>query len=70
MGAALITDMVNIWSSISTWLVGQTSKVTELFWNVNEQELTLLGVLAIAGLGISVIFLLIGIVQRFLHFRG
>jgi hypothetical protein len=35
-----------------------------------EGALTFLGVLAVAGLAVSVVFLLMGVVSNFLHFRG
>lgn len=67
--ANLITAITGVFDDLSEWLVGAVGSVTGLFYD-STSGLTFLGTLAIIGLGISVIFLLIGIVQKFLHFAG
>lgn len=68
-GTGVIDSLMAIWSAISTWIVSSISSVSVIFY-VAETGLTLLGVLAVSSLGIGVIFLLIGVVQKFFHFRG
>lgn len=69
----VLTAIMEVFSSVASWIVETVPTVTSLFWTVGESgagSLTFLGVLAVAGLAISVAFLLIGIIQKFLHFRG
>lgn len=62
----IITAITNVFDAIGTWLVGAVGDMMPLFYT--ETGLTLLGVLAIASLAVSISFLLIGIIQRFLGF--
>lgn len=64
----IIAKMTGVWTELMGWITQSFPKVIELFYI--EGDLTLLGVLAVASLGISVFFLLMGIIQRFLHFGG
>lgn len=66
---AILTAITDVFTAISTWIVEAIGGVMPMFY-VAETGLTFLGVLAVAGLAFSVVFLLIGIVQRFLHFGG
>lgn len=64
----MLEAIFEVFTRIGTWISETLPTFMELFYA--EQGLTLLGVLAVTSLGISVIFLLIGIIQRFLKFRG
>lgn len=66
----IITAVTGVFTAISGWITTEISNLTALFYNADDSTLTFLGVLAVCGLAFSVIFLLIGIIQRFLHFRG
>lgn len=55
-----------VFTEVSEWLVDAIDAVVPLFYN---NGLTLIGNLSVISLGISVIFLLIGLVQGFLRFR-
>lgn len=70
----ILTAILAVFSGVGDWIVTTIPKMLALFWTTGEGagggSLTLLGVLAVAGLSISVIFLLIGFIQKFLHFRG
>lgn len=62
-----------IFTGVGEWIIGSLTDLMVIFWTPGADgggELTFLGVLAVAGLAFSVIFLIIGIIQRFLHFRG
>ena len=71
---AILTAILAVFSDVGDWIVTTIPKMLNLFWTPATGEtagsLTLLGVLAVAGLSISVVFLLIGFIQKFMHFRG
>ena len=66
--ATVLDAILNVFTSVGTWIAGAVEQVTPMFYA--EGALTFLGVLAVAGLAISVVFLIIGVIQNFLHFRG
>lgn len=70
----MLTAILEVFSSVGTWFATALTSLLPIFWdagaNSGEGSLTLLGVLAVAGLAFSVVFLIIGIIQNFLHFRG
>lgn len=65
---AILTAILEVFASIGTWIVETITDLMPMFY-VAETGLTLLGVLAVCGLGISIVFLLIGVIQSFLRFR-
>lgn len=65
----VLTAVLAVFTSIGEWIVATIPDLLAMFY-VADTGLTFLGVLAVAGLGLSVIFLVIGIIQNFLHFRG
>lgn len=65
----VINAIFEVFNAITTWLTEAVLDVIPMFY-VAETGLTFLGALAVVGLGIGVVFLLIGIIQNFLHFRG
>lgn len=67
---AIITAITDVFTEIGNWIVGAVNSMIPMFYDTASTSLTLLGVLAVCGLAISVVFLLIGIIQNFLHFRG
>lgn len=72
MTAGVITAMTAVFTAIFQWIQGAITSVIDVFY-VSEgtnQGLTFLGVLALVALGISIFFLLVGLVQNFLHLRG
>ena len=64
----ILAAILAVFTAIGGWITETLPTFFALFYA--EGALTLLGVLAVAGLGMSVIFLLIGIIQRFLKFQG
>ena len=64
----LLDGFLSAFTMIGQWISGATSSLTTMFWANNS--LTFLGTLAVAGLAFAVAFLIIGLIQRFLHFRG
>lgn len=69
-GSSSLSDILSVFTGIGSWIVSQLGTVSNLFWNTSTSSLTFLGVLSVSGLAFAVIFLLIAILQRFLHFRG
>lgn len=67
----VLTDILGIFSGVGDWIVDAVNALVPMFYTAGEGGgLTFLGVLAVAGLAISVVFLIIGVIQNFLHFRG
>lgn len=62
------TSISSGWTAISTWITTSLGSLQSLFYA--DGDLTFMGALAIIGVGIGVIFLLIGVIQNFLHLRG
>lgn len=68
MTGTVITAMTAVFDAIFTWILSAIEAVLAIFWT--GEALTFLGVLALIALGISVFFLLVGLIQNFLHLRG
>lgn len=72
---AIITAMTAVFSAIFTWIQTAITSIIPVFYTApsgsdGSGELTFLGVLALVALGISIFFLLMGLIQNFLHLRG
>lgn len=65
----VLQKILEVFDAVGTWLASAVNKMIPMFYST-EGGLTFLGTLAVAGLAISVIFLIIGVIQNFLHFRG
>lgn len=68
-GNTVIKAVTDVFTSIISWIVTALQAIIPIFYTP-EAGLTFFGYLAVAGLAISVFFLLMGVVQNFLHFRG
>lgn len=67
----IIASMTEVFSEVFTWLQSAITSVMAVFYTPGaDGGLTVLGVLAIVALAISIFFLLIGLIQNFLHLRG
>ena len=66
----MIQAITNVFSGLGEWIVDFLPTVQSIFWDSTANTLTLMGVLAVCGLAVSIFFLLMGIIQNFLHFRG
>ena len=66
---SVLTAILAVFLAVGEWLSSAVTTLTPMFW-VAETGLTFLGTLAVAGLAFSVAFLIIGLIQNFLHFRG
>lgn len=66
----MLSAITDVFDQVADWIQGAVGGMTEIFYNATDSSLTLLGILAVCGLAFSVVFLLIGIIQKFLHFGG
>lgn len=70
----VLSAILQVFTSVGQWFGTAFNQLIPIFWTAGEGStsgsLTFMGVLAVAGLAFSVVFLLIGIVQRFLKFQG
>ena len=66
---SILTAILAVFTAIGEWIGTAVTYILPMFY-VAGTGLTFLGVLAVAGLAFSVIFLIIGLIQNFLHFRG
>lgn len=65
---SVLQSVLDVFDAIGVWIGESVTSLTPMFYS--GESLTFLGTLAVAGLAFSVIFLVIGIIQNFLHFRG
>lgn len=65
----IVSQITVVFKALADWFVQILPSVTSIFYDA-ESGLTFLGTLSVIGLGISVFFLLMGIIQNFLHLRG
>lgn len=66
---SVLDSILAVFTAVGEWISTAVNNLVPMFY-VAETGLTFLGVLAVAGLAFSVVFLIIGIIQNFLHFRG
>lgn len=65
----VLQEVLSVFSDVSSWISSAVTSLLPMFYTA-ESGLTLIGVLAVAGLSISVTFLLIGVITNFLQFRA
>lgn len=72
--AAIISAMTTVFDAVFTWIKSAITSCIEVFYTAGSGDtggqLTFLGVLALIALAISIFFLLVGLIQNFLHLRG
>lgn len=61
--------ILEVFTGVGSWLSQAVNSMIPMFY-VAETGLTFVGVLAVAGLAISVAFLLINVISNFLSFRA
>lgn len=75
MSDTVLGSILAVFDAIGEWFSMFVPTLFGLFWTPgvtsgDPGELTFLGVLAVASLAISIVFLVVGLIQNFLHFRG
>lgn len=66
---SVIESITGVFSNMFNWISGSLSGLIPIFYDP-EKGLTFFGTLSIVALSISVFFLIIGLIQNFLHLRG
>lgn len=66
--STVISAITAVFTAVMSWIITAIQSVVAVFWT--GEALTFLGVLALVALGISIFFLLVGLIQNFLHLRG
>lgn len=65
----IVTAVLEVFEAVGTWISETIPTFVPIFYDA-ETGLTFIGVTLLMSLGFSVVFLLIGLLQRFLSFRG
>lgn len=68
MTASVISAITAVFTAVMEWIITAITAVVAVFWT--GEALTFMGVLAVVGLAISIFFLLLGLIQNFLHLRS
>lgn len=68
---AIIESVFNVFGAVADWVVETLPKLGDIFYTTSgdTSQLTILGVLAVASLGISVSMLLFNYVKDLISFR-
>lgn len=70
----MLDAVLAVFMAVGEWFATAITALLPIFWTANAEggggELTILGVLALAGLAFSVIFLIVGIISNFFKFRA
>lgn len=66
---AIVDSVLDVFGAVGTWIAETVPTFIPMFYSA-ESGLTWLGVMAVMGLAFSVVFLMIGLIQKFLHFAG
>lgn len=65
----IIESITAVWEAIMNALTGLISSAQTMFFSP-ESGLTFLGTLSVIAVAVGVVFLVIGVIQSFLHLRG
>lgn len=63
----MLTVVMDVFTAVADWFVSVMPTILSIFYA--DGALTFLGVLAVAGLAVSIVLLVLNIVRGFLHFR-
>lgn len=70
----MVEAITNVWSDVMEWIISAIASAQDVFYTAPVGEgpgsLTFLGVLAVIGLAIGIVFLVIGVIQNFLRLRS
>ena len=65
----VISSITGVFSAVSKWVVTGLQDLIPVFYS-SEHGLTFFGTMSVVALGISIFFLLLRVVQNFIHLRG
>ena len=63
----LIQSILTIWTAMCTWFISTMGELLNIFYDPTT-GITILGIMAFCGIGVGLIFLLIGLVRKFFKF--
>jgi hypothetical protein len=63
----ILDSILDVFSSVGTWISEAITNLMPMFYSA-ESGLTIVGVLAVAGLAFSIVFLLLNVITGFLRF--
>lgn len=66
---SVLDKMFEVFDAVGTWIGDAVQAMIPIFWD-STNGLTFLGTLAVLGVAFAVMFLIIGIIQKFLHIAG
>lgn len=66
----MIEAITNVWTELMSVIVELINSAQALFWNTETSTLTFMGTLAVISVAVGVVFLVIGVIQNFLHLRS
>lgn len=70
----IVKAMTDVFTEIGNWVVSAIQSMMSIFWTPAAEgtggSLTLLGTLCCVSVAIAVIFLVIGVIQNFIHLRS
>jgi hypothetical protein len=64
---SVVTAILAVFTAIGEWFGTAVNTLSPMFYTA-EEGLTFMGTLAVCSLGVSIILLIVGIIQRFLKF--
>ena len=64
----MLEAITDVWTAMISTITGMISSAQTMFYA--EGALTFLGTLSVIGVAVGVVFLIIGVIQNFLHLRG
>lgn len=65
---ALTDDIFSVFGSVGSWISGAASSLVSMFWD--GSDLTFVGILSVSALALSVVFLVLSLIEKFLRFGG
>lgn len=69
MATTLIGSITAVWQAILSWFTDALGSIQAVFYDA-ESGLTFMGVLAVISVAVGIVFLLVGVIQNFLHLRS
>ena len=72
--SGILSSILAVFTSVGEWISTSVNNMIPMFYTAGTGstggELTFLGTLAVAGLAISVVFLVIRVITNFMQFRA
>lgn len=66
----VLESILDIFLSVGSWISGAVNSLIPMFWNAADGTLTFVGILSVSALALSVVFLVLSLIEKFLRFGG